>query len=347
MTSRPSRRSFLGGAAILALTSTVATGCALPSSRASGADEGESVTVRYQGSANNVTFPELAEDLGYFERVELEYVGATTSGPQDIQSVATGQTDVGGAFSGAVVKLVEAGSPITGVVNYYGSDEKSYQGFYVRKDSPIKEPKDLIGKKIAVNTLGAHAEAAIGTWLTTAGLSAKEIDQVQLVVLPPNDTEEAIRRGQVDAGALGGILQDRAKAQGDIRELFKDTEILGPLNGGQYVLRDDFVKDNPKASRELTTGIAKAIEWARRTPREDVIARFTKIIEARDRNETTDTLKYWKSTGIPAKGGAISDEDFTQWEEWLENTGIVDRADLEPSEYYTNEFNDLAKEGSS
>lgn len=340
-----SRRSLLLGAAGLATSSALA-GCALPNGSASSGGEGGNVTLRYQGSANNVIWPELADDLGYFDTVKLKYIGSTTSGPQDIQSVATGESDVGGAFSGAIVKLVDAGSPITAVVNYYGADEKSYQGFYVREDSKITKPKDLIGKKIAVNTLGAHAEAAVETWLTRAGLSAKEIDKVQLVVLPPNDTEEAIRRGQVDAGALSGILQDRAKLEGDIRELFKDSDLLGPLNGGQYVLRDDFIAENPEATREFTTGVAKAIEWARKTPRKEVIARFTRIIEGRDRNETTDTLKHWKSTGVPAKGGAISDEDFTQWADWLESSGIVDKDALEPSELYTNEYNDLAKEGS-
>ena len=196
----------------------------------------------------------LADDLGYFSKVTLEYVGATVSGPQDIQSVATGQTDVGGAFSGAVVKLAGAGSPITAVINYYGSDETSYQGLYVRKDSSIRGPKDLDGAKIAVNTLGAHAEAFVETWLTKAGLSAAEIEQVQLVVLPPNDTEEAIRRKQVDVGALGGILQDRALAQPDIRELVRE-------------LSDDSVAD---AIRILYGGSVKSGNVAQIMAQEDV-----------------------------------------------------------------------------
>lgn len=113
------------------------------------------------------------------------------------------------------------------------------------------------------------------------------------------------------------------------------------------MLRDDFIAQHPQATRELTTGVAKAIEWARTTPRADVIARFTKIVEARDRNETTANLRYWKSTGIPARGGVISDTDFTQWSDWLESSGIVAAGELDPSQIYTNEYNDLAKEGSS
>ena len=48
-------------------------------------------------------------------------------------------------------------------------------------------------------------------------------------------------------------------------------------------------------------------------------------------------------TDREAKGGVVTDRDFTQWAAWLESTGIVDRADLDPSSLYTNEYNDLAK----
>lgn len=343
-----SRRSLLLGAAGLATSSALA-GCALPGSEASTAAKGKDgkVVLRYQGWANKVLGPELAEDLGYFDVVRLKWVGATISGPQDIQSVATNQTDVGGAFTGAVVNLIEAGSPITAVLNYYGSNARNYQGFYVRKDSPIRTPKDLVGKKIAVNTLGGHAEASVDTWLTEAGLGPKEITKVQLVVLPPNDTEQALRRGQVDVGILSDILQDHALAADDIRELVRDTSFLGHINGGQYVLRDDFIEAEPEATRDFTTGVAKAIEWTKTHSREQVIERYTKIVEARDRNESVEPLAHWKSSGVPSRGGEISDKDFTQWDGYLVRSKVVREGQLDPKSYYTNEYNDLAKEGSS
>lgn len=339
------RTSALGIAAALAV-SLMVSGCgglatAGPSS-AGGPDGPEVTELRYEGSANNVTLPELAEDLGYFGEVKLNWVGNTISGPASIQSAATGATDFGGAFSGAVVKLIEAGAPVTAVINYYGEDEKTFNGFYVKEDSPIRQPKDLIGKKVAVNTLGAHADAVINSYLKKNGLSQEEIKQVQLVVVPPNDTEEAIRRGQVDIGSLGGVLQDNAVAQGGLRSLFNDYELFGTFAGGQYVLRDDFIKQNPNTTRIFTTGVAKAIEWARSTPREEVIARFKSIIDKRQRSESSDALKYWKSVGVPAKG-AITDEDFSRWSDWLKDTGIV-TGGITPSKYYTNEFNGLLKE---
>ena len=304
---------------------------------AAGANEVKQL--RYQGWANTVILPELAQDLGYLGDVKLNWVGNTISGPQDIQSAATGQTDFGGAFAGAVVKLKEAGAPVKAVINYYGEDSKTFNGFYVKQDSPIKTARDFIGKKIAVNTLGAHSEAVINTYLRKNGLSAEEIKQVQLVVVPPNDTEEAIRRGQVDAGSLGGILQDKAVANGGLRSVFSDYNLFGTFAGGPYVFREDFIAQNPNTVRTFTTGVAKAIEWERATPRKDVIARLTKILKERGRNENPAALQYWKSVGVPAKG-EIKDEDFTRWEEYLKSVGII-KSDLDAKSLYTNEFNGL------
>jgi ABC-type nitrate/sulfonate/bicarbonate transport system substrate-binding protein len=302
---------------------------------------GQHPVLRYQGSANAVLLPELAEDLGYLGNVTLKWVGNTISGPQDIQSAATGQTDFGGAFTGAVVKLIEAGAPVMGVINYYGEDARTFNGFYVKDASPIHTARDLIGRTIGVNTLGAHSEAVIDTYLAKHGLTPAEIKKVQLVTLPPNNTEEAIRKGQVDVGALGGILQDHAVATGGLRSLFSDYQLFGAFNGGQYVLRDDFIKKNPETAKTFVTGVARAIEWERTTPRAKVIAEFTKIINQRHRNESTANLKYWKSVGIASHGGLIRDKDFTQWTTWLESNGVVKAASFDPAKYYTNDLNGL------
>ena len=307
--------TILSAAAAVVIALTV-SGCG---GSAAGGDTGgagapganEVKELRYQGWANTVTLPELAQDLGYLGDVKLNWVGNTISGPQDIQSAATGQTDFGGAFAGAVVKLVEAGAPVKAVINYYGEDKLTFNGFYVKEDSPIKTARDFIGKKIAVNTLGAHSEAVINTYLRKNGLSAEEIKQVQLVVVPPNDTEEAIRRGQVDAGSLGSILQDRAIANGGLRSVFSDFDLFGSFAGGPYVLREDFIAQNPNTTRTFTTAVAKAIEWERTTPRKEVIAK-----------------------------GEIKDEDFTRWNDYLKSVGII-KDDLDPKKLYTNEFNGL------
>ncbi|WP_240498313.1 hypothetical protein [Williamsia sp. 1135] len=94
------RPKFLSGTAIAVFTvlTVVLASCSTSETAEVGADG--KVTVRYQGWASQVGWSELAESLGYFQKVKLEWVGDTTSGPQDIQAVATGEIDTGSAFNG-------------------------------------------------------------------------------------------------------------------------------------------------------------------------------------------------------------------------------------------------------
>ncbi|GAA1006574.1 ABC transporter substrate-binding protein [Acrocarpospora pleiomorpha] len=320
----------------------VASGLLLALGACGGSSGTEVTELRYQGNVGAVTLPELAEELGYLAPVKLKWIGNTISGPQDIQSAATGETDFGGAFNGAVVKLRASGAPIKAVISYYGSDQDTFSGFWVPEESPIKGPRDLIGKKIGVNTLGAHAEAVIKEYLKRGGLSPEEVKQVELVVVPPVNTEQGLRGGQIDVGALTGVLRDKALERGGIRLLFSDTELLGPFNAGTYVLREDFIARNPTAAKKFGEGVAKAIEWTREHSRDEVIAKFREIVAKRGRNEDSSAIGYWKSFGVSSKGGAIADREFQTWIDWLEREGELKPGQVKVGDVYTNQFNPYA-----
>ncbi len=325
---------------LLALTALAASAaCGTAEAGPGGA---ETTELRYQGSVGAVTFAELAEDLGYLDGVRLRWIGNTTSGPQDIQSVATGQTDVGGAFNGAIVKLRAAGAPIKALVGYYGSDARSFSGYYVTADSPIRTARDLIGKKIGVNTLGAHHEAVIKEYLKRGGLTPEEIDQVQLVVVPPVNTEQALRQGRLDVGTLGGILKDKALERGGLRPLFADIDLFGPFTAGSVVMRDDFIARNPGTVRKFVTGFAKAVAWTQTHTREEVVARYERIIAGRGRGEDGEAVTYWKSSGVAGRGGVIAAGEFQTWIDWLLREGDLRPGQVKPADLYTNEFNPYA-----
>ncbi|MFC4776830.1 ABC transporter substrate-binding protein [Paenibacillus sp. GCM10023252] len=301
--------------------------------------EPEVLELKYQGWTGSVTIAELAENLGYLAPIKLKWIGNTISGPQDIQAAATGDVDFGGAFNGAVVKLVASNAPITPVVSYYGTNDKRWNGFFVLEDSPIKTAKDLIGKKVGMNTLGAHGEIVLKNWLQKEGLTKNEIKDVTLVALPPVNLEQSLRGGQIDVAVIGDIVKDKALERGGIRSLASDYDLFGAFNAGTYVIRKEFIKENPNTTRKFVEGVAKAIEWLKETPVEESRALFEKIINERGRKEDASAVKYFKSSGVAGKGGLISDQDFQIWIDWLENEGQLEKGKLKPSEFYTNEFN--------
>ncbi|MFD7553949.1 MULTISPECIES: ABC transporter substrate-binding protein [unclassified Streptomyces] len=335
-----SRRQFL----TLLGISAAAVSCGTATANGGGSGSGSQIkTLKYQGAVGSVSLPELAADLGHLEDLKLEWVGNTISGPQDIQSAATGQTHFGSAFNGAVIKLAAGNAPIKAVISSYGSDQYSYGGYFVLEDSPIRSARDLIGKKVGMNTLGAHYQALLDLYLNRNGLSKADAGKVEPLVVPPVNTEQALRQKQIEVGVLTGILRDKALATGGIRPLFTDVELLGPFSAGTYIMTERFIKQNPDTVRTFTTGVAKAIEWSRTTPREEVVARMTEIVKKRGRNEDTAALQYWHSYGIAEHGGRIPDKSFQLWIDWLGERGEIKKGQFKPSDLYTNEFNGFGK----
>lgn len=299
----------------------------------------EKTDITYQGWTSQVIFPELAEELGYLAPLKLKWVGNTISGPQDIQAAATGNIDFGGAFTGAIINLKASNAPIKSVIGYYGVDEKTYYSLMVLNESSIKTARDLIGKKIGVNTLAAHHEFIIKEYLRRSGLTEDEIKKVELVVIPPANAEQTLRQKQLDGVILGGMFKDKATERGGVRSLFTDYDIFGAFTGGSYVFTEKFIKENPNTVKKFVEAMAKAIEWAKNTPRDEVVAKMEKIIKERGRNEDASAVKYWKSTGVSGKGGLNSDKEIQLWIDWLVKEGKLKKGQIKPSNIYTNEFN--------
>ena len=295
--------------------------------------------LRYQGVAYSVTYPELAEDLGYLAPIQLNWLGNTISGPQDIQATVTRDVDFGGAFNGSIIRLVAAGAKIQAVVGALGSDERTWAGIYVLEDSPIRQARDLIGAKIGVNTLGAQYEFDIATCLQRNGASAEEIARVVEVVLPPLNAEQALREKQIDAVVLGGILRDIALERGGLRLITNEYDLYGELTLASYVLRTDFIRDAPNASRRFVEATARAIDWVQTQPPEEVVKRFSSIISRRGRHENDRLVRYWHSYGISHRGGLLDDSAFAGFIDWYAKNGSPAIGRLRPQDVYTNALN--------
>jgi ABC-type nitrate/sulfonate/bicarbonate transport system substrate-binding protein len=301
--------------------------------------------LRYQGWASAVTYPELAEELGYLAPLKLNWVGNTISGPQDIQATVVGDIDFGGAFNGSIEKLIAAGAPIQAVIGYTGADRLTWRGLYVPEDSAIRGPRDLIGKQIGVNTLGAHYEFVIDEYLQRNGLTQDEIKAVTLVPQPPSGQEQTLRMKQVDAAILDGIFREKAVDRGGLRLLVSDYEILGEFTAASYVMTKPFIARNPDAAHQLVQGIARAIEWTRVQDQKTVIARMQDLIRRRGRNEDPGPVTYWRSPGLAGKGGVLADRYFGLFIDWYAKRGDAGIAKLRPQDVYTNAFNPYASEG--
>ncbi|WP_299310920.1 ABC transporter substrate-binding protein, partial [uncultured Halomonas sp.] len=292
----------------------------------SGAAHAEDITLRILGSHGNVSAHELAEELGYFEGtgITLENVGYAGGGPESLFALAARSVEVGSAATSAVINAIASGNDFVAAYPTNGINEETQSIFRVLEDSPIHSIEDIAGKTIAVNTLGAHLDYTIREALHSVGLPQ---NAANLVVVPGPQLEQVLRAGQVDIAAFGywqTTFEGAARANGGLRSVFDDTDVLGEIAGGFTVLHRDWVEAHPTAAHDFIEQSARALDFARENPAEtrEVIARILA-----ERGENPEVAQYFAGYGV-REGGLATERDVQFWIDVLEREGALDEGQL-------------------
>lgn len=288
--------------------------------------QAEDVTIRYLASQGGLNAHELAAELGYFDGtgIKLENVGYAQGGPASLVALAGGSVELGSAATAAVLNSIAAGNDFVAAYPSNGINDDAQSIFYVLEDSPIKEIKDLVGKTIAVNTLGAHLDYVVREAFFQAGLPE---DSAKLVVVPGPQLEQVLRSNQVDLSAFGywqTTFEGAAAKTGGIRKVFDDTDILGDISGGFVVLRRDWIAAHPEAAKIFVDASTKALDYARENP-EETKAIFAKVLA--ERQENPEVAQFFKGYGVRA-GGLPVERDIQFWVDVLERQGKIEPGKL-------------------
>lgn len=157
-------------------------------------------------------------DIYEEEGVKLEKITSiqSTGGTVALQALLANNVDMAGSAWTAWINIIASGGKIKALLGTIVTTKNNpgNGGLLVLENSSIRTIKDLEGKKIAVNVLGAESDYVIRQYLKQNGLS---IDKVQLVVVPSANQEQVLRSKQVDAAAWttsGGVDFDKAVETG-------------------------------------------------------------------------------------------------------------------------------------
>ncbi|NKL04996.1 ABC transporter substrate-binding protein [Rhizobium leguminosarum bv. viciae] len=304
----------------LLLPAVIALGLATPAAAA------DTVKLRYLASQGGLAAHELAAELGYFDGtgITLENVGYAQGGPASLIALASGDVEIGSAATSAVLNSIIGGNDFVAAYPSNGINNEVQSTFYVLEDSPIKSIKDIAGKSIAVNTLGAHLDYTIREALHSVGLPADAANQL---VVPGPQLEQVLRSKQVDIAAFGywqTTFEGAALKNGGLRPIFDDTDVLGDIAGGFVVLRRDFAREHPEAAKIFVEQSARALDYAREHPEE------TKKILAKalsERGENADIAQYFRGYGVRA-GGLPVERDIQFWIDVLVREGKLKEGQL-------------------
>lgn len=290
----------------------------------------ETVTLRFLASHGGVSAHELAGELGYFDGtgIALENIGYAGGGPESLFALASGSVEIGSAATAAVINSIAGGNDFVAAYPSNGINEQVQSIFYVLEGSPIRTVKDIVGKTVAVNTLGAHLDYTVREALHAEGLPE---NAARLVTVPGPQLEQVLRSGQVDVSAFGywqSTFEGAARQVGGLRAVFDDTDVLGEIAGGFVVLRRDWTEEHPEAAKTFIEASAKALDFARENPQktQEILAKVLK-----SRGENPEIAQYFTGYGVRAGGRAV-DRDLQFWIDVLVREGKLAEGQLKASD---------------
>ncbi|MGE5304291.1 MAG: ABC transporter substrate-binding protein [Alphaproteobacteria bacterium] len=183
--------------------------------RDASAQEAKKVRIGY--SALSLSFlPHLfARDAGVFQKHGLSVELIQMAGPIQVAALAAGEIDFGAAVSPALFAAVR-GLPLRGVMIAVKTPL-----FYIVAEPGIKRIQDLVGKKVAVDSIGALQYIAAKAMFKKKGVNPEQISYIQTGSV--SNSMAAVGSGAVN-GALLSIPNNLIMTQKGFNQLVSTPE---------------------------------------------------------------------------------------------------------------------------
>lgn len=269
---------------------------------------------------------------GFFQEEGLEIVfTGDTQAAQQIPSVINGNNDVGGGFHpNALAVAIAGGARIKGVATA-GIDplpdqdpRLRHMNWYVnQKFTPdMKSFADL-------NKLPGQAKFSTITNNICADLLANKIadqqgvrrDKIEWISMPDIQAVQALKQGLVTVAGVHPPYYKSMEDAGMVKIADSLDAKLGVAGGvGYYVFNLDFIAQHPEEVKKFARAITKAQKWSNEHPEEA-------------RKITEDWIGVpVNATHYYAAGAAIDEALIIPWIEDLENSGVIPRGKVKPSD---------------
>ncbi|MCY9661148.1 aliphatic sulfonate ABC transporter substrate-binding protein [Paenibacillus chondroitinus] len=242
------------------------------------------VNIGIQGKTGVLNF---AREKGYFEKA-FQAAGAEVkwnefaSGPPHFEAIAAGRLDFGATGGTPLISGQVGGVDFKGIA--VTSDGKKGNMIIVPKNSPIKELKDLKGKKVAV-AKGSSAYNFLYMAIDKAGLKG---DDVKVIQLQPDEARPALDSGAIDAWSIWEPYATTAVYQTGATILVTGEKLN--INAPSFLIaRTKFTQEHP----DLTVLFLKTYEEARKyyVDHQDEIADELSKSQKLDKAIVVDVLK--------------------------------------------------------
>lgn len=295
-----------------------------------------SMTLDWLIEGTNLGFV-MAHEKGFYRDAGLDVtVTAGKGSVTTAQMVASKASQIGFSDGFVVGSGVANGMNIKTIGSVF---RRGPAAMMMLGNSPIKTPKDLEGKTVAI-TAGSAVFRQWPAFVKGAGIDASKI---QVVNIDPAGLAPALISGKVDAigGYVGSYVPSielRGKQQARIL-WFADSGVSVVSNG--IIVHNDLIKSDPDLLHAFVPASIKGFLYGRQHVDEAVAAVIKYSPTADPAIMKREFEVSWKTWVTPAtKGKPLGWESDASWAstiEVLKQYGGV-TAPLTPSQLYTNEF---------
>ncbi|MFF3333201.1 ABC transporter substrate-binding protein [Streptomyces sp. NPDC002888] len=276
------RRLFTGLAAGFLLLGTAACGSSDGSGASdAGAASGGTTTLKVGViPILDVAPVYLGQKQGFYAKrgLKLQLIPAQ-GGAAIVPGVVSGQFQFG--FSNTTSLLVAQSKklPVKAVANGVAStaeDGADFAGITVKKGSPLTSPKQLAGKKVAVNTLNNICDTSIRESVRKDGGDASKVEFVEM---PFDQMPAALAGGQVDAACTPEPALATVKAAGGKSIASNFFDVSPDLTVAMYFTSQQYAQKNPELVKRFQEATIESLKYADSHPDEvrEILTTYTKI----------------------------------------------------------------------
>ncbi|MFF7468117.1 ABC transporter substrate-binding protein [Streptomyces sp. NPDC008092] len=271
------------------LLAGLATGTFLLATAACGSSGGSSSTAGSSGGTTTVKVGiipivdvaplYLGQKEGFFGKRGLKLSTTLAQGGAAIvPGVTSGQFQFGFSNMTSLMIAQSNGVPVQAIANGVASTGvagKDFGGLVVKKGSSITSPRQLEGKKVAVNTLKNINETAVRESVRKAG---GDPDKVQFVELAFDQMPAALDKGQIDAAMAVEPALATMKLQGATEIASPLVDVAANLTVAMYFTSTSYAQKNPAVVKKFQEAVAESLSYADAHPDEvrQIVTTYTK-----------------------------------------------------------------------
>ena len=163
------------------------------------------------------------------------------------------------------------------------------------KDSPIRGPKDLQGKTVAVNTLNNIVHLMAMAWVDKYGGNSTK---VKFVEIPFPQMEPALIAGKIDAISVQEPFAAAAARRPEIRVLSNPWgDVLPKFLIATWFASEKWIQKNKATAQAFVRGINRGIDAVHADPEGMLLSLMTPILSSLNR-------KIFKVLSSPGRNSA-------------------------------------------